>query len=205
MNSTLTALCVAVISCGFALTQAPSNPPVQPTPSAPTATPPPIKATFDKTKLEKEFSESLRGTTLVGTWQMTGPGGLKSADPLTEPKPDEYVIADVAKAGEDLWVVQAKIGFAKNELIVPVPVRVVWAEDTAIITLNDLPVPMIGTYSARVMIHNGFYSGVWYSNEKNYGGVMQGRIVKKDASQKPADAKPADSPKPPLPSGDRKE
>jgi hypothetical protein len=76
----------------------------------------------------------------------------------------------------------AQIDFGDNDAFIPVPVRVVWAEDTAIITLNDLAVPMIGTYSARVMIHNGFYSGVWYCNAKNYGGVMQGRIVKTAAA-----------------------
>jgi hypothetical protein len=52
---------------------------------------------------------------------------------------------------------------------------------------------MIGTYSARVMIHNGFYSGVWYSNAKNYGGVMQGRMVKTTARSNPADSKPAEA------------
>ena len=162
---------------------------------------PPAKSTVpDRAQLEREFTESLTGATLVGTWQMTGKDGLKGNEPLTEPKPDEYVIAGVTKAGDDLWIVQAKIGFANNDLVIPVPVRVVWAEDTAIITLNDLAVPMIGTYSARVMIHHGFYSGVWYSNGKNYGGVMQGRLVKKPA-EKPA----GEAPKPAQPSGDRKE
>lgn len=173
---------------------------------APGQNPPPLaKPTIpDRAALEKEFAESLTGATLVGTWQMTGKDGLKGNEPLTEPKPDEYVIAGVTKAGEDLWIVQAKIGFANNDLVVPVPVRVVWAEDTAIITLNDLAVPMIGTYSARVMIHHGFYSGVWYSNGKNYGGVMQGRLVKKPA-EKPVEKPAAESPKPAPPSGDRKE
>ena len=50
--------------------------------------------------------------------------------------------------------------------------------DTAVITLDDLSMPLLGTYSARVMIHNGFYSGVWYCNQKNYGGVLTGRILK---------------------------
>ena len=53
-----------------------------------------------------------------------------------------------------------------------------------------LPVPMIGTYSARVIFHKGFYSGVWYSNLKNYGGVLSGRVTKSksstDATPKPA-------------------
>jgi len=171
----------------------------------PTVPPPPASgkpAIPDRAALEKEFTESLTDATLSGTWQMTGPGGLNAKEPLTEAKPDEYAISKVTKLNDDNWVIYAKIGFAKNDLVVPVPVRVVWAEDTAIITLNDLAVPMIGTYSARVMIHHGFYSGVWYSNGKSYGGVMQGRIIKKPAAtEKPANG----ASNPPKPSGDGKE
>lgn len=127
--------------------------------------------------LEKEFEEALTGATLEGTWQMTGKDGLKGSG-LTDPKPDKYTIKSANKTGDDNWVIVAQIDFGNNDAFIPVPVRVVWAEDTAIITLNDLTVPMIGTYSARVMVHKGFYSGVWYCNEKNYGGVMQGRISK---------------------------
>lgn len=129
-------------------------------------------------KLEKEFQETLTNATLQGIWQMTGEGGLKASAPLTEPKPDKYTIISATKSAGDNWIVNARIQFADKDVTFPFPIRVVWAEDTAIITLNDLAVPMVGTYSARVMIHKGFYSGIWYCNEKNYGGVMQGRIIK---------------------------
>ena len=45
--------------------------------------------------------------------------------------------------------------------------------------IQDFIAAAAGTYSARVMIHHGFYSGIWYCGGKNYGGVMQGRITKK--------------------------
>ncbi len=131
-----------------------------------------------RAELEKTLQESLSGATLEGIWQMTGEGGLKGTTPLTDPKPDKYTISSATKLVDDQWVISARIEFGDKDVTVPVPVRVVWAEDTAVITLNDLTIPLIGTYSARVMIHHGFYSGVWYCNEKNYGGVMQGRIVK---------------------------
>lgn len=114
---------------------------------------------------------------------MTGEGGLNGRAPLTDPKPDKYTIASAARLNDDTWVINARIQFGDKDVTVPVPVRVVWAEDTAVITLNDLAIPMVGTYSARVMIHHGFYSGVWYCGEKNYGGVMQGRIVKEAAAK----------------------
>ncbi len=41
----------------------------------------------------------------------------------------------------------------------PVPVRIVWAEDTPIVTLTDVGLPLLGTYSARVMFFGRFYAG----------------------------------------------
>lgn len=132
-----------------------------------------------RAELEKQFEAELTGATLTGVWQMTGEGGLSGQGVLTAPKPDQYVISKVAKVSDEYWVVTARIQYAEKDVNIPVPVRVIWAEDTAIITLNDLTMPLLGTYSARVMIHHAFYSGVWYCGGKNYGGVMQGRITKK--------------------------
>jgi len=141
-------------------------------------TAPPKPAIPSRAELEKQFEEELTGATLNGVWQMTGEGGLSGRADLTPPKPDQYIISKVAKVMDDYWVITARIQYADKDVNIPVPVRVIWAEDTAIITLNDLAMPLLGTYSARVMIHHGFYSGVWYSKSKNYGGVMQGRITK---------------------------
>ncbi len=131
-----------------------------------------------RAELEKQFEEGLTGATLTGVWQMTGEGGLSGQADLTSPKPDQYVISKVAKVMDDYWIITARIQYADKDVNIPVPVRVIWAEDTAIITISDLAMPLLGTYSARVMIHHGFYSGVWYSAGKNYGGVMQGRITR---------------------------
>ncbi len=155
-----------------------------PAPSSVAVPTPPKPAIPSRAELEKQFEETLTGATLTGVWQMTGEGGLSGQAALTEPKPDQYVIGKIAKVSDEYWVITARIQYADKDVNIPVPVRVVWAEDTAIITLNDLAMPLLGTYSARVMIHHGFYSGVWYCGGKNYGGVMQGRITKK-----PDDAK----------------
>jgi hypothetical protein len=115
-----------------------------------------------RAELEKQFEDELTGAALIGVWQMTGPGGLSGKSNLTEPKPDQYNISKAVKVTGDQWLIHARIKYADKDVTIPVPVRVVWAEDTAIITLTDLTMPMLGTYSARVMIHHGFYSGVWY-------------------------------------------
>jgi hypothetical protein len=199
MTSTNTMLIgvLAAASGLFCLAQSPPTTPPPDTKAAPAdgaVVPPPARPVVPPREvLEKEFENALTGATLEGVWQMTTEGGLKAGSGLTDPKPDKYTIKSANKTGDDNWVIVARIDFGKNEAFIPVPVRVVWAEDTAIITLNDLTVPMIGTYSARVMVHKGFYSGVWYCNEKNYGGVMQGRISK--TSTAPA-SKPASAPTP---------
>lgn len=158
--------------------QAPDARPNTPASTAPTTPTPPAKPVLDRAALEKQFAESLDGAVLQGVWQMTTEGGLKGTGKLSEPREESYHIAKATKLNDDQWVIQARIQFADKDVTIPVPVRVVWAEDTAIITLSDLSMPLLGTYSARVMVHNGFYSGVWYSNPQNYGGVMSGRILK---------------------------
>ena len=128
--------------------------------------------------LEKQFKESLTDVVLDGIWQVTGKGGLKGNEPLSEPKKERYTIASIVKTGDEHWIVSARIEYAETDVTVPVLVRVVWAGDTPMITIDDLAIPLIGAYSARVIFHKGFYSGIWYSNTGNYGGILSGRIVK---------------------------
>lgn len=128
--------------------------------------------------LERRFKESLTDVVLEGIWQMTGKGGLKGNEPLTEPKKERYTIASVTKTGDEHWIISARIQYAETDVTVPVLVRVVWAGDTPMVTIDDLAIPLIGAYSARVIFHKGFYSGIWYSNSRNYGGILSGRIVK---------------------------
>ena len=132
---------------------------------------------------EREFQRALSNTTLEGVWQMTGPDGLAGKAPLSEPRPDKYTIDRVSKASGDYWVISARIQYADKDVTIPVTVRVVWAGDTPVITVDDMAFPGLGTYSARVLIHKGFYSGTWFG--KNYGGVLSGRIVKQEAAKKP--------------------
>jgi len=132
-----------------------------------------------RVQLEKKFESLLTNATLEGLWQMTGEGGLKSKQPLTPPKPERYTIISATKIGENDWLIQARVEIADDkDITIPVPVRVFWAGDTPVITLDEISLPMLGTYSARVMMHSQFYSGIWWSYAKNYGGTMAGRIIK---------------------------
>lgn len=130
-----------------------------------------------RAELERQFKETFTNATLKGTWQMTGKGGLAGDDPLTEPRPDTYEISSAAKLTGDHWLITARIRFADTDVTLPVPVRVLWAGDTPVITVDSWNLPGVGAYSARVMIFGRLYCGVWFSTEKDYGGTMSGRIL----------------------------
>ena len=140
--------------------------------------------------LEKQLEQMLTGVVLKGTWQMTGKEGLAGKAPLTQPLTERYTILSVEKALEDNWLINARVQFAAKDVTLPIMVRVVWAGDTPIITLDELKMPLLGTYSARVMIYRGFYSGTWFGAD--YGGILSGQIVKIEdepaASSQPAGA-----------------
>lgn len=138
----------------------------------------------DQAALEREFTEMLTGARLSGSWQMTGREGLAGQAPLGAPRSDTYTVSGVRKIGGDRWIVSARIQYADKDVTIPVPVRVVWGGDVPIITLDTINLPGLGSYSARVMIHRGFYAGTWFGSD--YGGVMSGQIVRDAATSKPS-------------------
>src|SRR4030095_9990484 len=93
--------------------------------------------------LEKQFKESLTGVTLTGSWRMHR--GEKPADKasLSDPKPESYQIVSADHEKDDFWIIRARIQFAENDVTLPVRVRVVWAEDTPIITVDEVHFPRI--------------------------------------------------------------
>lgn len=134
------------------------------------------------TPREEGFKAALEHSVLAGSWQMTklgnavAEGGAARPVGLSEAREDKYTIDAVSKSVGDNWVISARVQYADKDVTIPVPVQVKWAGDTAVITLDKSPLPGLGTYSARVLIDNGFYAGTWCG--ANYGGVMSGRIIK---------------------------
>ena len=127
---------------------------------------------------EERFEDMLTGATLTGTWQVTEKQADSDRVSLGPPKSDTYMIASVAKQGGNVWVISARIQYADQDITLPVPVRVLWAGDTPVITMDGLTLPGMGTYSARVMFHGGFYCGTWFCEGRNAGGVMSGQITR---------------------------
>ena len=125
-----------------------------------------------KDELEKKFHETLSGATLTGHFT-SGKGDLATA------KEEKYAIESVTKLpGGDTWLFKARIQYGNHDVTLPLPLRVVWAGDTPVITLDKFSVPGFGQFTARVMIFNGKYSGMWDGG--NHGGMLFGKITKED-------------------------
>lgn len=139
----------------------------------PAATPQP--AVPDQATLDKQFEEALSGAVLDGAFTLTG------RDNQT-PKTEKYTIAKVTKLQNDYWLFQARIQYGDHDVTVPLPLQVKWAGDTPVITLTDMMIPGLGTYTARVVIYRGQYAGTW--SGADHGGHLFGRVVKAPIEEK---------------------
>jgi hypothetical protein len=118
--------------------------------------------------LEKQFQEMMTGVTLVGHSTRTNQEGLFGEE--------KYRIDKVSKVAGDTWLIQARIQYGSHDLPVPIPVAIKWAGDTPVITLTDLSIPGLGTFTARVLLYRGRYAGTW--SAKDHGGELFGAIVR---------------------------
>ena len=129
---------------------------------------------------EQRFQEMLSGVTLTGHFTITGG---EDSDTLREEK---YTITKVTKLSGDYWLFFARIQYGGKDVTVPLKLEVKWAEDTPIITLTDLELPNLGTFTARVVIYRGQYAGTWSSGK--HGGHMFGIITKNTPESDNADS-----------------
>jgi hypothetical protein len=129
----------------------------------------PADKTPDRAELEKRFADGLSGATLDGYFTET-PGDE------SKPRESKYVINKVSKIKDDLWLFDAQIKYGEHDVTVPIPLVVRWAGDTPVITLDKVGVPGFGTFSARVLIYDNTFAGMW-SGER-HRGELYGRVVK---------------------------
>ncbi len=125
----------------------------------------------DKAALEKRFAEKMSGAKMVGYWSLWGKED--------KPESDSYTLGKVSKVEgdkEDKWTFEARLEFGEVNVTVPVPVEVKWAGSTPVITVDKVAIPGVGTYSARVVVHDDHYAATWDGGD--HGGYMWGKIVK---------------------------
>lgn len=125
----------------------------------------------DQEAREEAFAALLSGATLTGWF-------TDSNHPDAPPVHDSYTISKAAKADGDKWLIQSRIG--ETGLEVPLYIDVKWAGDTPVMTLDQLAVPGMGSFDARVLFYGKSYAGVW--SGAKHGGEMGGRVQRPKAA-----------------------
>lgn len=141
------------------------------------ATPPGATAEpeLSQEELEKQFEETLTNCQMIGSFTLAGGPTDK---PLNE---DKYTINKVKKLKNGLWMFDSTIQYGGNNTRIPITLPVKWASDTPVITVTNILVPGMGTFSARVLVFKDQYAGTWSGGD--HGGQMFGRIVKLGAEE----------------------
>jgi hypothetical protein len=124
------------------------------------------RSTPSEAERNRAFAESMAGVTLAGQSTRLGRDGVFG--------PERYHIQGVTHVSGDMWLLRARWDYHGTEITVPIPLAIQWAGDTPVITLTDLAIPGVGTYTARVVLYRGQYAGTW--SGKDGGGQLFGKI-----------------------------
>ena len=123
---------------------------------------------------ELRFQASMSNVTLTGFY---------TNGEASELKQDRYVVEKISKASGNLWKFDVRIQYNGKDIAIAIPVPILWAGDTPVVSLTNFAVPGSGTFTARVLFHDGAYVGTWAAVD-GHGGKMFGSI-KKNQPPKP--------------------
>lgn len=130
----------------------------------------------DEQRIEK-LTKLLTGSQWTGQFTTIEQDGRQRA-----PRNETYEISKAQKLPEgDLWMLTTRIKYGKRDVEVPLPINILWAGNTPVITVDQLLIPGLGTFDARVLIRGGKYSGTWTHND--HGGHLFGKIGKMKSEQ----------------------
>lgn len=142
---------------------------------------PSVGAQDSQTERDARFEALMAGARLVGEFSVdTGQTG-------DAPRPDLYSVSELEKGEGDVWIFHYTMSYGGNQgTTFDIPVRVVWADDTPMLTMTDQEVSGLGTFTVRVMIHGDRYAGTWQHGA--FGGHMWGKIAREGDGQGSGDA-----------------
>ena len=136
----------------------------------------------DQQTREQAFEESMRGAVLDGYFTISAqgdqPGGAPGSGEALPLRRERYEIEKAVKRAGDIWTFHARMQFGDRDVTLPVPVKLVWAGDTPMVSVTDLGLPGMGTYTARVVFYRDSYAGMWWGGK--HGGNLFGRIERPD-------------------------
>jgi len=140
---------------------------------------------------EKAFVELMKDSVLVGNFTVNrqrpdGEGDKEGG----KQSPERYGIKSIEKKPDGTWQVHSQIKYGKLDVTVPVPVKVHFANDTPVLSVTDLTIPLVGSeFTARVMFFDNQYAGTWRHGK--VGGLMYGRVEKGKPPVPPAADQPS--------------
>jgi hypothetical protein len=136
------------------------------------------KKELTQAELIKKLEQDLTGAKLTGSYTVTGKENAT-------PKAESYTIQSATKLDEpDLWLIKAQMSYGGTATTYPIPLEIKWAGDTPVITMTNMEIPKLGTFSTRIVLYEGRYAGTWQHGKA--GGHLFGTIEKL----------PAETPKP---------
>jgi len=122
------------------------------------------------TKAEKAFAEKMKGVALVGQFTVDGSENHDT-------KSERYEIYNVTKLDGNNWLFMTGIQYGKTNTKVPITLPVYFSDEkTPVITLENLTIPGMGTFTSRVMFYGDRYVGTWQHGQ--VGGHMFGKLEK---------------------------
>lgn len=129
-----------------------------------------------RAELEKRLSETLSHAQFRGSFRMQT-RGADGKITLGEPREETYYIDSAVKSDQDYWAITARVVYGEHDVTLPaLRFRVAWADDAPVIVVDEMSLPGLGTYTARVMIYRDYYAGTWFGPD--CGGVLSGQIAK---------------------------
>lgn len=128
---------------------------------------------------------------LVGS-KWNGTFTMRSTEGKLHTEEYEIVKADKEPTGDE-WMLVAKIKYMKKDVKVPVGLLIKWVDRTPIIVLDQVTIPAMGTFDARVIIRKGMYAGTWAHGD--VGGHLFGDITTAAAAAKSKAAKTSEEKK----------
>jgi len=119
--------------------------------------------------LFENFKRSMDGVRFTGFFTMDGTD--------TPPSQETYEVQNVQKFGDgDLWIFTARIKYGKKDITLPMPLPVKWLGDIPVISMKNLSIPGLGSFSAHVVIDGNKYAGTWAHGKVS--GHLYGNISK---------------------------
>ena len=128
---------------------------------------PPASAPPTQAERDAALSAMLSGATLEGSFTVTGkdPGKLTT---------DKYTLGEVKKLDGNNWLFPTRIQYSDKDFTLPLTLPIEWAGDTPVVVVDNVGMPGMGTFSARVLFFNDHYAGYWQHGE--IGGNLFGKI-----------------------------